>query len=134
MCVSNSTNLSLLVRYFFLHFFSFFFFLYWPPQGIQFLGQGSDQNHSCDLRCRCCNTRFCNPLHKMRLRIKPTSWCCRDTPDPLHHNRNSSSVIFKGKTYSNRKQNIEICVPFSILLFQALLLRADHLNHFTKIA
>ena len=41
---------------------------------MEFLDQGSDLSHSCDLYHRCGNTRFFNPL----CWVGDRTWCCRD--------------------------------------------------------
>ena len=46
---------------------------------MEFLGQGSDPSHSCDLLRSCGNSL----THCARLGIKPVSQCFRDTADPI---------------------------------------------------
>ena len=61
-------------------FFLFFLFLA-TPWPMEFLGQGSDPSHSCNLCCSYGNTRSLNPLCQPG--IKPMSWCCRDSVNPI---------------------------------------------------
>ena len=71
----------------FLFLFLFFFFLFWLLCRIlEFLAQGSDLSHNCDLHCSCSNTRSFNPL----------CWAGGQTcilvlpPIPLCHRSNST--------------------------------------------
>ena len=50
--------------FFFLSFFSFSFLA--VPWHAEFLGQGSDPSHSCDLHCSCGNAGSFNPLCQTR--------------------------------------------------------------------
>ena len=75
---------------------NFFFFHFYPhQQHMDFLGPGSDPNHSCSLCYRCSKAR--SLTQRARPRIKPASWRCRDTIDPvapqeefLGHNSNKT--------------------------------------------
>ena len=68
------------LEFVFLFLSFFFFFIFVHPMGImEFLGQGSDPSHSCNLHhscsCSCSNTKSFKP--QCQERIKPQSRLCR---------------------------------------------------------
>ena len=67
----------------FLGFFFLFVCLFFLAalQHMEFMGQGSDLSHSCDLYCSYSNARSFSPL--CRPGIEPVSWYCRDRVDPV---------------------------------------------------
>ena len=73
---------------------SFFIFLA-APRHMEFPGQGSDPSRSCNLCYRCGNA---DPLtHCVGPGIKPASWRCRDTADPITPQRELlESGVLKG--------------------------------------
>ena len=60
--------------------FFFFFFFFWPWH-MEFLGQGSDLSHSCDLCHSCSNAG--SLTHCLGLGIKPVSQWSQDAADPV---------------------------------------------------
>lgn len=61
--------------------------------------EGSDLSRSCKLQRSCSNTGA-------RLRIKPTSWQCRDAADLLCHNGNSKIFLnMARKLFRNQHDN-----------------------------
>ena len=62
-----------------LSFFFFFFFLA-APWHMEFLGQGSDLSHSCDLSCSCSNAG--SLTHCARPGIEPRSQHSQDAANP----------------------------------------------------
>ena len=63
-------------------FFFSFFFLFDPPRHMEFLGQGSDLSHSCDL-CHSGGGNARSLIHCAQPGIEPASHCCRDTTIPI---------------------------------------------------
>ena len=66
--------------------FSFLFsFFFWggggAPQHVEFLGQGSDPSHRCDLSCSCSNVA--SLTHRVGEGIKPVSQRSQDAVDPI---------------------------------------------------
>ena len=48
---------------------------------MEFLGQGPDPSHSCDLSHSCSNAR--SLTHCARLGIEPANQCSQDAADPI---------------------------------------------------
>ena len=69
--------------------FPFLFFGF--PKHVEFLGQGSDSSHSCDLSRSCSNAG--SLTHWVRPGIKPASLCAEIPWIPLCHSGNSSKFF-----------------------------------------
>ena len=76
-----SSNVSLEVASLAMSFNFFFFFFLATPWHMEFLGQGSDLSHNCDLCPNCCNAG--SLTHCVRLGIEPVSQGCRDAANGL---------------------------------------------------
>ena len=58
-----------------------FFIFFVHPAAYGFPGRGSDAAHCCNLCHSCSNAE--SVTQRARLGIEPTSWHCRDSPDPV---------------------------------------------------
>ena len=70
------------------------------PRHTAFPGQGSDLTHSGDV---CCSRGSAGSRTlRAELRIKPASWCCRDTAVPVVPQRELPILIFSKDTKAIR--------------------------------
>ena len=72
-----------------LWFFVYFSFLV-TLRHIEFLGQGSDPSHICNLHLSCSNTRSFNPVCQLAQGLNLHPGTAEMPPIPLHHSRNST--------------------------------------------
>ena len=68
------------------------FFSFLATWHTEFLGQGSDPNHNCDLRHSYSNAG--SLTHTAGLGIEPASQCSRDTSNPVAPQQNSDFSVF----------------------------------------